>query len=130
MSYGAMKPKEKELVVSEVNILRELRHPFIVRYYDRIIEKATTKLYIVMEYAEGGDLGQIIRRCKKEGTSVDESFVWHVFSQLVLALKECHRHRSPPTPDCPEGKVTPILHRDIKPGNAFLDAHKNVVSFC
>ena len=26
-------------IVAEVNILRELRHPFIVRYYDRIIDK-------------------------------------------------------------------------------------------
>jgi len=25
--------------VSEVNILRELKHPNIVRYYDRIIDK-------------------------------------------------------------------------------------------
>lgn len=51
----------------QVNILRELKHPFIVRYYDRIIDKATTKLYIVMEYCEGGDLGAIIKKCKKDG---------------------------------------------------------------
>jgi NIMA (never in mitosis gene a)-related kinase 2 len=31
LNYGAMRDKEKQLVVSEVNILRELRHPFIVR---------------------------------------------------------------------------------------------------
>lgn len=52
LNYGIMKEKEKELVVSEVNILRGLKHPFIVRYYDRIIDKASTKLYIVMEYCE------------------------------------------------------------------------------
>lgn len=67
LNYGSMREKEKQLVVSEVNILRELRHPFIVRYYDRIIDKAATKIYIVMEYCEGGDLGGLIKRCKKEG---------------------------------------------------------------
>ena len=47
LNYGKMSEKEKQLVVSEVNILRELRNPFIVRYYDRIVEKSTTTLYIV-----------------------------------------------------------------------------------
>lgn len=51
----------------QVNILRELRHPFIVRYYDRIIDKSATKIYIVQEYCEGGDLGAIIKRCRREG---------------------------------------------------------------
>lgn len=34
-----MDEKEKSQLVAEVNILRELRHPNIVRYYDRIIDK-------------------------------------------------------------------------------------------
>lgn len=35
LNYGRMSEKEKQQLVSEVNILRELRHPNIVRYYDR-----------------------------------------------------------------------------------------------
>lgn len=35
LNYGKMSEKEKQQIVSEVNILRELRHPNIVRYYDR-----------------------------------------------------------------------------------------------
>ena len=75
LNYGQMREKEKQLVVSEVNILRELRHPFIVRYYDRIIDKAATKIYIVMEFCEGGDLGGLIKKCKKEGY-VPAGYVW------------------------------------------------------
>ncbi len=104
----------------QVNILRELRHPFIVRYYDRIIDKAATKLYIIMEFCEGGDLGALIRRAKKEGTGMEEDFIWKVLTQMVLALKECHRHKEA------SGKTRPIVHRDIKPGNIFLDSAGNV----
>jgi NIMA (never in mitosis gene a)-related kinase len=71
----------------QVNILRTLRHPYIVKYYDRILDKARpffyagllyivsqrialvqaqSRIYIVMEFCEGGDLGTIIKRCREE----------------------------------------------------------------
>ena len=56
LNYGVMGEKEKQQLVSEVNILRELQHPHIVKYYDRIIDKKNSKIYIIMEYCEGGDL--------------------------------------------------------------------------
>lgn len=120
MHYGRMREKERELVVSEVNILRELRHPCIVRYYDRIIDKASTTIYIVMEMCEGGDLGAVLKQCKKDKTMLDEEFVWRVFAQTVAALKSCHRHKDA------AGKLKPVLHRDLKPGNLFLDAEHNI----
>jgi len=51
-----MSDKEKQQIVAEVNILRDLQHPNIVRYYDRCIDKKNLKLYIIMEYCEKGDL--------------------------------------------------------------------------
>jgi len=33
--YANMSEKEKQQLVAEVNILRELKHPNIVQYYDR-----------------------------------------------------------------------------------------------
>ncbi len=62
-----MTEKEKQLLVQEVNLLRELRHPNIVRYYDRIIDRTNSMLYIIMEYCEGGSLADIIAQKKKEG---------------------------------------------------------------
>ena len=60
-----MSNEEKSLLVSEVNLLRELKHPNIVRYHDRIIDKVATKIFIVMEYCEGGDLAAYILSRRK-----------------------------------------------------------------
>lgn len=66
LQYGTMSEEEKQLLVSEVNLLRELRHQHIVRYYDRIIDRANAMLYIVMEYCEGGDLASLITQTRKD----------------------------------------------------------------
>nr|XP_028580540.1 serine/threonine-protein kinase Nek2 [Podarcis muralis] len=117
LDYGSMTESEKQMLVSEVNLLRELKHPNIVRYYDRIIDRTNTTLYIVMEYCEGGDLATLIAKCTKERHYVEENFVLRVLTQLTLALKECHRRS--------DGGHT-VLHRDLKPANIFLDGKKNV----
>ena len=39
LAYAKMSEKEKQMLVSEVNILRELSHPNVVKYYDRVIDK-------------------------------------------------------------------------------------------
>ncbi|XP_026174414.1 serine/threonine-protein kinase Nek2 [Mastacembelus armatus] len=117
LDYGTMAESEKQMLVSEVNLLRELKHPNIVRYYDRIIDRTNTTLYIVMEYCEGGDLSSLISRCIKERRYLEENFILRVMAQLTLALKECHRRS--------DGRAT-VLHRDLKPANIFLDIKQNV----
>uniref|UniRef100_A0A672H7P8 Serine/threonine-protein kinase Nek2 n=1 Tax=Salarias fasciatus TaxID=181472 RepID=A0A672H7P8_SALFA len=117
LDYGTMAESEKQMLVSEVNLLRELKHPNIVRYYDRIIDRTKTTLYIVMEYCEGGDLSSLISRCIKERRYLEEQFILRVMAQLTLALKECHRRS--------DGRAT-VLHRDLKPANIFLDVKQNV----
>lgn len=75
-----MSDKEKQMLVSEVNILRELNHPNIVRYYDRIIDKDHSKIFIVMEYCEGGDMATLIRTSRKQKEPLPEDMVWAVLA--------------------------------------------------
>ncbi|XP_072310800.1 serine/threonine-protein kinase Nek2 [Eucyclogobius newberryi] len=117
LDYGSMGESEKQMLVSEVNLLRELKHPNIVRYYDRIIDRSKTTLYIVMELCEGGDLASLISRCTKDRRYLEESYILRVMAQLTLALRECHRRS--------DGRAT-VLHRDLKPANIFLDSKRNV----
>ena len=46
VNYGQMREGEKESLVREVNLLRELNHPNIVRYVDRIVNKHLSTLYL------------------------------------------------------------------------------------
>ena len=56
-----MSCREKQQLVTEVNLLKGLDHPNIVRYEDRIVDKKTAKVFIIMEYCSGGDLGQYLK---------------------------------------------------------------------
>lgn len=77
------------MLVSEVNILREFRHPHIVRYYDRIVDRDNTMIYIVMEHCEGGDLSTLIKTCRRERRHLEEEFIWKIVWQLLKAMEVC-----------------------------------------
>lgn len=64
IEYSRLSEPAKQNLVQEVNLLRELRHGNIVRYYDRVIDKTRSTLFIVMEYCEGGDLATYISKMK------------------------------------------------------------------
>ena len=113
-NYGGMNDKEKQQLINEVNILRELKHENIVRCYDKFVDKKNTSIYLVMEYCKGGDLSKMIQGCRSSSDKVSyiaEDFIWRIFTQVVLALYECHRRKNKQI----------ILHRDLKPSNIFLD---------
>ena len=68
-----------------------------------------------MEYCEGGDISTLIKTSRKEKKYLPEDLIWSILAQILLALNACHTRK--------EGK---ILHRDLKPGNIFLDGQYNV----
>lgn len=50
--------EERKASINEVNVLKMLQHPNIVAYYDNFVEEKS--LMIVMEYAPGGTLCELI----------------------------------------------------------------------
>lgn len=69
--YLKMSEREKQQLTQEVNILAGLKHPNIVRYYSREIAKEEGMVYLYMEYCHNGDLGSVIKHCKKAGYTKD-----------------------------------------------------------
>jgi len=60
-------------------VLRELKHPNIVRYYDRIINKKKQLIYIIMEYCPKGDLRKEIFMRQRKKEFYKEKTVWDLF---------------------------------------------------
>ncbi|KAH7239082.1 kinase-like domain-containing protein [Fusarium tricinctum] len=141
ISYLRMSQKEREQLHAEFQILSHLRHPNIVAYYHREHLKVSQDLHLYMEYCGNGDLGRVIKDLALKGQRAQESFVWSIFSQLVMALYRCHYGTDPPEvgtnvlgltqgtvgngPKVPAGTMT-ILHRDLKPENVFLGEDNSV----
>ncbi|CAH2350959.1 hypothetical protein CLIB1423_02S09032 [[Candida] railenensis] len=134
IEYNSMNAQERNQLISELRILRELNHPNIVKYYahDHLPDKKSIHIY--MEYCDGGDLASVIANFKKTKTVVPEEFVWNVLVQTLLALHRCHygvdaskvnlfnqESNNSSTSDEPKiNSDTVIIHRDIKPDNIFM----------
>ncbi|ORY18714.1 kinase-like domain-containing protein [Clohesyomyces aquaticus] len=137
ISYSKMSQKEREQLQAELSILKELRHPNIVAYFERDHIKVSQDLHLYMEYCGNGDLGRVIRDLKSKNQLAEEEFVWSIFSQIVSALYRCHYGEDPPAAGQnvmglganakPRGNGKPmILHRDLKPENIFLGDDNSV----
>jgi NIMA (never in mitosis gene a)-related kinase len=101
---GHLKPAERDAAKQEAEVLAQMTHSNITMYIESFVEGS--KLYIVMEHADGGDLTAAVKRRAASGMKWPENEVMRIFVQICLALKHVHEHN--------------ILHRDLKSQNIFL----------
>ncbi|CAG9861097.1 unnamed protein product [Phyllotreta striolata] len=87
---------------NEVKILKSLNHPNIIKFYDNYHHNGI--FYIVMEYATGGTLQQLIEKNKSIGFCPQS--VMDFFCQILMGLDHIHDKN--------------IIHRDLKTENIFL----------
>uniref|UniRef100_A0A8C7AZY1 non-specific serine/threonine protein kinase n=1 Tax=Neovison vison TaxID=452646 RepID=A0A8C7AZY1_NEOVI len=102
IDFAKMPNQEEEASKKEVILLARMKHPNIVTFFSSFQEN--NRLFIVMEYCDGGDLMRRIRRQRGVLFSEDQILSW--FVQISLGLKYIHDRK--------------ILHRDIKAQNIFL----------
>ena len=97
-------PEEMQRVINEIKILKQLDHPYLIKYEDSFIHK--NKIWIIMEYAEEKDLERKIKYYKSKKEKIEENDVWKYFLQIISAILYLHQNK--------------IIHRDIKGQNILL----------
>ena len=90
----------------EVHVLRRLCHPNLIAYRESFLEEVVATLYIVMEYAEGGDLHSCIKARAAAANRFSEAAALRMLAQCVDAVAYCHHtllllHRDVCASDCP-----------------------------
>ena len=101
-------PYQFNLLKREVDILSNMDHPNIVKYFG--IFEDDLFIHIVMEYLKGQDLSKIISL--KNYNDFSENQMGIIIQQLLKALSFIHSKK--------------IIHRDIKPENILFSDKKNL----
>ena len=98
-------PYLKNYIKNEINVLKKIKHPNIVKLYDLKSDKEY--IYIVMEYCNGGSLYNLLNNYKQQyGKPFSEDIVRFFMKQILLGVECLHDHG--------------IIHRDLKLENILL----------
>ena len=95
--------------IKEINLLKNLDHPNIVKFYDFFEEEKN--IYLMMEFLEGCTLKQYIQKTEV----ISENNARIIIKQLLTALSYLHY-------------ACDICHRDIKPENIMFKEKNDINS--
>ncbi|CAD8057289.1 unnamed protein product [Paramecium sonneborni] len=112
-SNGVVKIKNAfQNVAKEIAIMKKLRHPNIIRLYEIIDSPNSNKIYMVMEYAQNGqlidwneDLGQFI--LTNQDFQITQEKLRLICRDIIKGIYQMHE--------------LGIVHRDLKPQNILFD---------
>ncbi|ERN08247.1 hypothetical protein AMTRI_Chr09g37960 [Amborella trichopoda] len=97
-----LKHKMVEQIKREISTMKLIKHPNVVQLFEVMASK--TKIYIVIEFVEGGELFDKIANHGR----LKEDEARRYFQQLINAVDYCHSRG--------------VYHRDLKPENLLLDS--------
>ncbi|UZJ52374.1 hypothetical protein CBS101457_001694 [Exobasidium rhododendri] len=100
---------ERANILKEVQIMRNLKHPGIVKLLE--FSESREHYYLILELLEGGELfHQIVKL-----TYFSEALARHVILQVANGIRYLHEERG-------------VVHRDIKPENLLFESIKIIPS--
>lgn len=97
---------DRKLIEHEALLLETLSHPNVAVCLGSFVERGS--FHIVLEFADRGDLGQLIQIRHRARQHLSEQDIWGLFTQVCAGVACIHGQR--------------IIHRDLKPRNVLLYA--------
>jgi serine/threonine protein kinase len=97
----SQKYRDVKCLVREVELLRLLDHPGIVKLYE--VYEGKEHIYLIMEYIKGGNLLSHLKQIKTY-TEKDAAFL---IMEVLEVLDYCHSKN--------------IMHQDLKPENLMIE---------
>jgi serine/threonine-protein kinase len=108
----ANEPAFSEMLVHEAKLAARLNHANVVQVFD--LGREDGRLYIAMEYVEGFDLNDLLRRCSRSKVPMPFDLAVHVVREALKGLDYAHRRVDD------SGRPLGIVHRDVSPSNLLV----------
>jgi tRNA A-37 threonylcarbamoyl transferase component Bud32 len=96
----------------EIAILKKLSHPNIIKLYEAIDDARVDKVYLILEFLQGGDLMSIVER---GGPIRDIMKLRDISNQIMCGLSYLHDNN--------------VLQNDLKPSNILVSSYSLAGSF-
>ena len=107
-----------QMLVDEAKITVKLNHPNIAQTFD--LGKIENCYFISMEYVDGADFFQILKRTSEMRDDLPIESALLVVSEALLGLSYAHGKSDE------QGSPLQIIHRDISPQNLLISRHGEV----
>jgi serine/threonine protein kinase len=107
-----------EMFIGEAKLVADLVHPNIVQIYQ--LGRVGKSYYIAMEFIDGKNLGQFMRRHSQLGRSVPFDLSTFIISRVCRGLEYAHSKCDA------DGQPLGVVHRDVSPKNIMLDSEGEV----
>lgn len=101
-----------DMLIAEAKLSAKLCHANIVTVHD--LGREDGSLYIAMDYVEGYDLRELLRRCAADKVPLPVEFALLIVIEMLRGLSYAHRFRG-------EGVEAGIVHRDVSPSNVLMN---------
>lgn len=105
-------PDAVRLFRAEAELSTHLHHPNIVEVHD--VGREGDSIYMVMDFIDGRDVGQIIKRCRQKKVFWPVDFAVYLSKALLDALEYAHHVNDA------QGRPLGIVHCDVSPSNFFV----------
>src|SRR5438045_5331632 len=107
-----------EMFIDEAKLAAQLNHNNIIHIYD--LGKIQNSYYIAMEYIDGYDLKNILRRAQERDQPIQVELALFIASKVAAALDYAHRKR-----DYNEQDMG-LVHRDVSPQNVLISEEGDI----